>query len=374
MKAGMDLIALATEIERRQKAKKDFLVKSDALEFTATGQEENATFGFLMGADQAFGLNDFCHGQVASHYGIPKPYYDRMRKEEPALLARNVNAWLAKAAEKEGGPEKRMIRTLDGKARAFLSDRYRPLENEDLANAVLPVLLDMKLDIMSSQITDQRLYIKAVHPKVTRELKAAGGKFGDGKHNIIRCLAPAITISNSEVGSGALSVLGGVYDGFCSNLASFGERSARKYHVGKQHDIIGGEETWAMLSDDTRKKTDAAMWSQVRDIVRGAFDEANFNSLCDKISETQTHAIDGDPVKVIELTSKRFRMQEEEGTSILRHLIDGGSLTRFGLYNAITRASQDIESYDRATEMERIGAQIIELPRAEWQTLAKAAA
>lgn len=48
-------------------------------------------------------------------------------------------------------------------------------------------------------------------------------------------------------------------------------------------------------------------------------------------------------------------------------------LSRFGLYNAITRLSQDVESYDRATELERIGAQVIELAKPDWKVLAEAA-
>ncbi|MBL0089244.1 MAG: hypothetical protein IPP44_22195 [Ideonella sp.] len=33
-----------------------------------------------------------------------------------------------------------MVRTLDGQARAFLSDRYRRLDNYDLCEHVLPML------------------------------------------------------------------------------------------------------------------------------------------------------------------------------------------------------------------------------------------
>ena len=367
MKSGMFFQQLAAEIERRSENKKDLLAPTKALHFYATGKDEAANFGLAVGGGvHDFGINEIGHQQIGQHTEIPKAYYDKMRAQAPGLLANNVNTWF------ERFPATRMVRTLDGKVRAFLSDKYRPLENEDLAQAVLPPLLDMGLDVMSSQITDRRLYIKAVDPRVTRELKAIGGKFGDGGHNIVRMLAPAITISNSEVGEGALSILGGVYDGFCSNLATFGERSTRKYHVGGKHEL-GGEEVYAMLSDATRRKTDEALWAQVGDIVRGAFNRANFDSLCDKIAETQAHKIEGDPVKVVELATKRFRMNEAEGKSILKHLIEGADLSRFGLYNAVTRAAQDIESYDRATELERTGAQVLELPKTEWKTLAAAA-
>ena len=52
---------------------------------------------------------------------------------------------------------------------------------------------------------------------------------------------------------------------------------------------------------------------------------------------------------------------EEEGGGILRHFADGGDLSQYGLLNAVTRFSQDVESYDRATELERIGGQVLEL-------------
>ena len=35
--------------------------------------------------------------------------------------------------------------------------------------------------------------------------------------------------------------------------------------------------------------------------------------------------------------------------------------------------SQDVADYDRATDLEALGGEIIELPKTEWQTLAMAA-
>lgn len=359
MKAGLTLQQLAAEIERRAGAKRDVVVSTQHLEMTEQ-------LDLVVADREKFGVNRTAHGQIATHTGIPKQYYDRMLADDPRLLADNVNTWFHK------NPTKRMVRGLDGTARAFLSDRYKPLENEDLAQAVLPPVMELGLDVMSSQFTETKLYMKFVDQSVTRELAARGGAFGDGKHNIVRLLAPAITISNSEVGEGALSILGGVYDGWCSNLASFGERSTRKHHVGGRH-AIADDATYALLSDETRRLTDQATWAQVGDVVRGAFNRALFDALCDKIEGTQNDKIEGNPVEVVKLTTSRFGLSEGTGTSILKHLIEGGDLSRFGLYNAVTRASQDVEDYDTATAMERHGAQLIELPANEWRELAIAA-
>src|SRR5262245_14401480 len=104
-------------------------------------------------------LTNYAHGQLSQHLGIPKAYYDRMRAEQPALLAGNVNTWF-----KADATNKRMLRTLDGQVRAVLSPKYRPLDNFDLANVVLPTLIDRKAEIVSAELTETRMYIKAILP------------------------------------------------------------------------------------------------------------------------------------------------------------------------------------------------------------------
>jgi hypothetical protein len=293
-----------------------------------------------------------------------------MRHESPQLLAHNVNTWLS-----AGTGQKRMVRTLDGKARAFLSDKFRPIENEDLAETVLPLLLDGgRFDIMSCEVTERKLYIKVVDKSVSRKLAETGNFMGDGKHRIVRIAAPAITISNSEVGHGALSIQAGIYDSFCSNLATFAARSMKKYHVGARHDLLG-EDVVALLSAQTQNLTNAALMSQVRDVVANAFNPARFNELVDTVEGTAKEKIsDVDVVKLVNLTGKQIGLTEGENKGVLSALIEGGDLTRFGLYNAVTAFSQKVESYDRATELERAGAAVVELAQPEWQRLLALAA
>ena len=148
MKTGLTLTQLAQEIERRAKAKDDFVVSTKDIEMI-----ESLDL-VINGGDKVVGVNKIAHDQIATHTKIPRDYYNRMLADDPRLLATNVNTWFRK------NPIPRMVRCLDHTARALLSDRYRPLENEDLAEAVLPPIMEMGLDVMSSQITDNRLYIK----------------------------------------------------------------------------------------------------------------------------------------------------------------------------------------------------------------------
>ena len=73
----------------------------------------------------------------------------------------------------------------------------------------------------------------------------------------------------------------------------------------------------------------------------------------------------GKPLEVVEVTSKRFGLDDEKD-AILEHFVSGGDLSKFGLLNAVTRTAQDVESYDRAIELERIGGRILELAPTEW--------
>jgi hypothetical protein len=132
---------------------------------------------------------------------------------------------------------------------------------------------------------------------------------------------------------------------------------------------------YELLTDQTKRLTDAAVWAQTRDLVAGAFDRARFESLAKKIGEASQDRIEkgADVVQVVEKIGKKLNTTETERKGILAHLIEDGNLTRYGVHAAFTRYAQDVADYDRATEFEKLGARVIELPRNEWQEIARAA-
>lgn len=357
MKTGKTLTQLAFEIERQRQSRVDYIAPTKQSLLIPTKDDVQMA---LKGED--LDMKDLAHQQIATHTDIPAKYYNRMRTEAPELLARNVNHWFTEK------PTNRLVRTLDGKVRAFLSDRYRPLENFDLAEAALPTLLDMDLEVISCEITDKRLYIKAVDKRINRDIPS-GRRMGDGSHTFFDTCSPAVIISNSEVGCGSLSIESAVWTRGCTNLAIFSQKSLRKYHLGARHEL--GDGVAELLTDHTRKLTDAAVWSQVRDVVRGAFDQARFDASLDDLRGMADQKITGDVTKVVDLAAKALDLAELEKPSILRHLIEGGDLSKYGLFNAVTRSAEDIEDYDRATDIERAGGKLIELPNSDWKRIAE---
>lgn len=364
MKTGRSLTDLAAEIERQQNTKRDFIAKTDAIGVVV----EDDKVQLDLGADRAFPITELAHKQIAAHANIPAAYYDRMRQEEPHLLKNNIETWFKKY------PAARLVRTLDGNNRAFLSDSYRPLENYDLAQAVLPTLMENDLDIMSCEVTERRFYIKAVDRRIHRDVPT-GHRMGDGTHTFFDTCSPAIIISNSEVGYGRLSVDRGIYTKVCTNMAMIAKGGMKRTHIGGKHALSDSVENIdALLSSEARKATDQAIWLQVRDVVKASFDATVFEAECAKLANAAKDKIEGDVVKVVELSAKKFGLTEMIKNRVQQHLIEGADLTRYGLFNAVTRTAQDQESYDTATELEALGGKIIELAPSEWRELVPAMA
>lgn len=362
MKQGKNLTELAQEIERQNAAKHDYVADSSALTMLNDGKS------ISIDGVGAFGITQSARRQLATKLDIPFAFFDRLTEKHPDELAHVVNT----LARRE--PQRNMVRTLDGNIRAFLSDRFRPLDNYDLADAVLPEIGRAGAQVASCEITETRLYIKLLMPWLDRELPVPEGlKMGVGHNWYVRKIIGSVTISNSETGGGALAINPGVFEKQCTNLAVFKDEGFGRMHIGKK---IGGEgdEVTKYLTDETRALDDAAVWAKVRDVMRATMDGRVMDAIVEKLVTARGDVINADPVKVVEVFSKRNTLTQDEKGGLLRYLTDSGEMTRYGLQWAVTRLSQDAESYDRASELERLGGEVIELPRSDWQQLLKQAA
>jgi hypothetical protein len=352
MKTGKTLVGLATEIERQAKSKRDFVAPTKKLAMVVERDNGAPVTAMDIAGQGVFPIQEIAHEQIATRVGIPQKYYERLNIEAPELLAINVNHWF------QTKPEKRMVRTLDGKHRAFLSDRYRALDYVDTAETVLPIIEEMGCRVESAELTERRLYVKAVTEKVTFEIK---------KGDVVQA---GIVVSNSEVGLGSVKVEPMIFRLVCLNGMVAADASIRKYHVGRGHDA--GDLAEEFFRNETRVADDRAFWMKVQDVVRGAFRKEVFERLAQKMMDSTQDVIDADPVEVVEVVQKKFQLTDKERSGVLTHLIKGGDLSRYGLLNAVTRAAQDVDSYDRSTELERIGGVVLELPKHDWELIANA--
>ena len=346
MKAGRPLQDVLLELQRQNDAKRDYVSPANAFQLAADGR--TFTFGH-----EEMGTTDLFHRQVASALNIPAKYYDLMQKEKPDLLAQNVNSWFSTKEQSY------MVRSMDygfGRvARALLSDRYRRIDNLEVASAVLPLFAgNPDIEIISSEVTESRLYLKILNKRL--EMACVGDRVQAG-----------VVISNSEVGLGAVAVQPLVYTLACTNgmiVSSLGER---KTHIGRQAKAL--EETYAIYTDETLQAEDHAFMLRLRDATLAAIEEARFAQIVETLTEAAAAPITGRVQDVVELAGKAFSLNQGEQDDVLTYLIQGGDLSLYGLSNAITRASQDVESYDRATALESIGWQVVTMPSSQWKEI-----
>ena len=347
MKTGRTLQDLALELDRQRQAKKDFIVTSDSMRLEDSAELLSLHRSMESGMREVtpYNMTDLFHRQLGASLGIPAKYYDKMREDYPELLAQNVNGWFGRE------PSKHTIRTLDGTARAFLSDRYRRIDNYEIAQATLPVIGEMPdAQVVSCEVTETRMYIKVVNPRLEAEVQ---------KGDIVQA---GIVISNSEVGLGSVSVMPLAYRLVCLNGMIVNDLGKRKYHIGREL-----EESWELFSNETLQADDAAFMLKLADIVRTAVDEARFSVVIERLQAAAEIKITAPVPQVVDLTAKQYGFNKNEETGVLQHLIMGGDLSLYGLSNAVTRASQDISDYDRATTLEGAGWQIATMPREVWQ-------
>ena len=357
MKSGISLVEMAKEIQRQAELKADYVMDTRSLRLEPFGSDLylNAYTPSGEMAVEPLEINAIAHRQIGTHLKIPAAYYDKMLTQHPQLLSENVNAWF------EREPAVRLVRTIGGTARAFLSNRYRRIDNLDIAGIVLPVLQDMEgMHFESCQLTESRMYIKVVNTRLQAEVSP-----GD-------IVQSGIIISNSEVGLGSVNIQPLVYRLVCSNGMVVNDAQTRRNHVGRVNEAT---ENYQLYSDKTLEADDKAFAMKIQDTVRAVVDEVRFTQVVNLMKDAKDARMNtADVPGVVKLVSRDFHITEEESSGVLQRLIEGNDLTLYGLSNAVTRHSQDVEDYDRATALEGIGYNILSMPARQWSRINQMAA
>lgn len=331
MKSGLSMQELGEKLRRRDAAKLDYLVNAGSLQMETEGVQPMLRLLNEQGVDviEPLEILPTAHRQLGDYLGIPKKYYDRMLAEDTQLLAYNVNRWLSRDSEL------RMLRTIDGQARAFLSNRYRCIDHLDIVRVVLPVIGEMpEVDYVSCNLSDDFMHIKVVNPRLTGEVVP-----GD-------VVQVGVAISNSETGMGSVCVQPLIYRLVCTNgmvVNDATDTEIRRIHKGR---TLVTDQLFQIHDQGALTEADEPFVKALQAAVRAAVDEAKLTQVLDKMRRTKEMQLNTENIpKLIKLTGTNFKVHEDEQEGILQHLIADQDYTLYGLANAITRYSQDVTSY-----------------------------
>ncbi|MFD8564668.1 DUF932 domain-containing protein [Streptosporangium canum] len=288
---------------------------------------------------------------LSDKLGIPLPYLRRMREHKPDLYDANVNGWLA-------GDERRfLVRCLSGDggpgvARAFLSDRYKIIDNLDVLMATLDGVRQAGVDVTidGCDLTERRMYVRivceqisALAPELLRNYRSPfTGEVGADNPVVFS----GFVISNSETGCGAFTIVPRLVVQVCRNGLTINADAMRHVHLGAR--LEDGPVRW---SAETHEKNLALVTSQTRDAISTFLDVDYVTAKLNELTETASAEIHH-PEKTIQLVAKKLSFTAEQQEEILRHFIRGGDLTAGGVLHAVTSAAQNLANADTAYEME----------------------
>ncbi len=340
MKSNMNLNELAAEITRQSGEKKDYIAPATLLKPMVVG--DKVLLGGMNG--QALEMTDHAHGQMATRLGIPTRYYRKMQSEEPTLLARNVDTWLRK---QEGGV---MVRTLDKKVRAIMSDKYQPFDNDLMLRAALPAIYEAgrNLEVAATTLTDRKMYLQVIDHRLEGEVKP-----GD----VVRA---GFTLTNSEIGEGAFTMEELIWRLVCSNGLVQG-KALNRYHVGRRAEGDGN----VSYEADTQRADAKALLLKLRDTLHHVLTPEAFQRRLGTLREAAGQQITKPLAEVVEVTAKRLDLNESEANNVLTFLAQGGDFSKWGLVNAVTRTAQEVDG-DRAYALEKGASEIIEMTPNDW--------
>jgi len=350
------LDSLIERVLKEHDRKEDILADTRRMSVVVENEEDG--YPVTLSVDEEDGTlhyapSEHMLGQMATDLSIPKRYFDRMRQNAPDLFRTNVHHWLYKE------PKRRMLRgyKVDEEVRngrAWLSDRYRRLDNIEIATKLLPEFgrLAVEPEFHSASITDERFYLRAVFPGMEREVKV-----GDA-------VQWGVQIRNSEVGAATFAIESFVLRLVCKNgMVVAKVLNAR--HIGKRLDDI--------LSDEAVEADDHAFWLAARDTLRASLDEAAFEETVEKLRGTTEGEMIQSAPQATKRLAKTFSLSDEEQETVLTNLVREGDLSRWGMLNAVTATAATVDSFDRGVELEEAGWSIANLSRRDWDRIAVAA-
>lgn len=347
------LTALAKEVERQEMAKWDPIVRDSHIKMVDDNfigiKDINKDYG-------KFSMTDVAHNQLCHKLHIPKDYYQEMLKV-PGLRSHNVNTLLSH--NMSVGKSSHLIRIIDNKARAFLTTGFKPVDHAIILSTFIPIIQEIGIkgvDVKSCSITDRKLYLQVVFPKLEGEVN---------KGDVVQY---GITLTNSEVGCGAFNVKSFVYRLICKNGA-IGENILSKFHVGRKIKEDSFENIHeSIFKEDTIKADLESFRLQLRDVLQHSVSEGAFQMKLAKMQQASKDKVVlvSDTIKNV---GKKFGLDEKEQDLVLNNLVKEKDATRWAVANSVTALAHDFDNQDRQYEYERIGDDIIELSSNQWEVM-----
>ena len=297
---------------------------------------------------------------------VPSQFMARLAAARPQRAAELLNGLMADS------PARRFVRVLDGQVRAFLSDRYRVLDNFDIAFAALDAVRASGGEVIEAALSDTSMRLKFTSRAIwdAIELKQRGDKgnwyaggLGNQEH-LQRVNArtggdlpggpgtihPLITVHNSETGHGGFAVRFGIVQAICFNLATV-EEMVGKVHLGERLSV-------GIYAEETISQESKAIYMKARDAVRAAFNPEHFKRIVAMAQKAQGEQVTA-PTAAAENVAKAAGLSDKSKDVLLGFFIRDYDQTRYGMAQAVARLAQEEPEAEKTAELEDLAGKLL---------------
>lgn len=255
----------------------------------------------------------------------------------------------------------RLIRTIqdhDGTwyVRAFLSNQYLVIPNDQLFLAVCDELQNCNAEPWDARLSENSFYLYAVAPGISAQVRKDrafddGARWLGDKDDSVNA---ALMISNSETGQGGCEVCPAILTKV-SGAYFVKQNALSRKHIGSRHAMDG------LLSTETIRKRNSIFFDEVKDYVKAVFDEESFQLFVDKLNDATQDEIE-DPLTAAKAVRAIYELSEAREASIIKWLMRSGDRSRYGLATAIATEAHDNTSMDpsEAVKLEQISVDLVE--------------
>ena len=355
---------------RDQSARKvDYVAQTDSLKVRTDGFTKE-TQVFLEGVrgepTKILTANGVAFDQMVTKAGLDVRTGRRLQQEYPDVLDHALNRIHTQESRSA------MLRTFDGEAthgtlRAVVSDKFKTFDNPDLLESVLPTLIESDADweIVNADVTDKRLYARFK----SRLMTGTGAGVGD-------VMAQGVVISNSETGHGSVQVAQLLWTLACLN----GMQTSNKNRTAHLTSSRSDGDTWAMLTDESKRLDNAALSSKLKDITAAYASRDMFESVLEQFRLAAGDIVENGMAAAqpaVNALGGILKLSKAETSSVLDGLLQtiqqdgyrGEPLSRATMVNAVTAAAHKADA-DSVSDWQVLGGKVLDLPANQWQAIA----
>lgn len=336
MKKGQEVRSMLKRINSDVEFKKDVIVDLRSLDVSQNDRVVYPDLHYAGG--QYYQMNDNSLNHLCNRLEIGTRYISKCLTVSQELVTHNLNFWIKKNKNK-----KLMLRTIEGhdinRVRAIMSDRYKRIDSDVVANSCLSKLMDMNAELKYSYYDRDNMNITAVLPKLEGEV--VEGDFVQG----------GITITNSEIGNGSLIVKPFIYRLVCTNGMVAPEYLNQFYakHVGKMIIDVEQDDQWKVIVDKMGQQLELVSNPEL------------FQENVDKLKQATEQKINSHQIEVL---AKKHGLSDEERSGVferLNHYYGETFVTsKYDVANAITNiANDENKSDERARYLQELGGLVI---------------